>query len=223
MSAAGSFVRLEEETDAPAAAGLLAKVGLTFSHWRSYGKLIGFGLFTFVFVATDGVTVAVVNSALADQMVAALPVPADKTPYFVTVVLVFVALFTGLGAIGLLSLVAPTGYDNNAPRLMKSPAELSRRYPAIFRLQSAHQNSLEWIAMMAPCFWAASSLDVPQQALAKLSVFILAMRVLYVLFYLLNEDLLRTSCFLFAVTGLIDVGLGGLYPDYFTERYGVAR
>ena len=73
--------------------------------------------------------------------------------------------------------------------------------------------------MLLPCFWAASELAMPPRLFAKLAVLALLARLLYTLAYALNEDLLRTWAFLVAVSALLDIGTGAVFPDSLT-RYG---
>ena len=47
----------------------------------------------------------------------------------------------------------------------------------------------------------------------------LGTRVMYVLMYVLNEDLLRTTSFLLSVTALLDLGFGAVFPSLL-DRYG---
>lgn len=193
-------------------AGLLAKVGLTLTGWKGVGKIVGIALFGAAFFGSDYLTVLFVRSSFSDWLIELLPVPTAQAPFFVAVFLTGVALATGLAAIGLLGIFAPDGYDNSYPRQMKSPSVMAGTFPVAFRVQSAHNNSLEWLGYMMPCFWAAHELGMEQRIFAKLSVFVLLCRIAYVIMYVVNEDFLRTSCFLLAVTALIDIGLGAVLP-----------
>ena len=55
-------------------------------------------------------------------------------------------------------------------------------------------------------------IEQPRLLFAKLAVFILVSRVLYIVAYTLDEDLLRTLFFVSAVSGIFDVGLGAIFP-----------
>ena len=201
----------------PTRTSLLAKVGLTFTGWRGPPKLFGFALFAFFFVATDYWTKMLVRSAFADAALAAMPVPVEHVPFLVAAALVALTLATGLTPIALLSLLSPTGYDNNQPRVMKSIG-MAQTYPVLFRVQCAHNNSLEFLAMVAPCLWAARELEMERPLFAKLTLCMLGTRLLYVLAYVLNEDLVRTTCFLLSVTALLDLGFGAVFPALL-DRY----
>merc|ERR1712070_903700 len=102
-------------------------------------------------------------------------------------------------------------YDNSTPRKMKGPA-LADSFPTLFRLQSAHNNTFECIAVATACFWAAASHAVEPLLFAKLALLVLVSRILYVIAYVLDEDFCRTSLFALASTVIIDIGLVAIFP-----------
>ena len=207
-------------TPTPATPGLLGRCcGLTMSDGASWPKAVKNALlFTIGFVGSDYLMVAFATQPFSDPMLSLFPVPVERVPYLVIIALVVIALGLALLVIAALSFVVPTGYNNSTPRLMKSAEQLDQ-YPFLFRLQSAHNNSLEFLAMLLPSFWAASELAMPPRLFAKLSVLALLARLLYVLAYALNEDLLRTWSFFVAISALLDVGFGAVFPESL-ERYG---
>ena len=150
------------------------------------------------------------HSPLVDQMVEALPVPIKRVPFLVAMLVALIGLSTGLGAIFALGAVVPAGYNNSSPRKMKSATELGSRYPAIFRLQSAHFNTLEFLAMMMPCYWAAYELEVPPMLFAKASLLTLISRIVYVIMYICNFDYFRTTAFGISVATIAFVGITAL-------------
>ena len=91
-----------------------------------------------------------VTNSISDTVLASLGVPAAKVPALVGVSISLLAFFVELPVI--MGLAATKGYDNSMPRVFKASDTL-KEYPVMFRLQSAHNNTLEFLAMMAPCFW----------------------------------------------------------------------
>lgn len=189
--------------------GVLARCGLTFSGsvWRAVL------LVPPVLACTNWLVHEYSRSSLSDALVAALPVTVEKVPFFVAVWMVCLTLLTGFFAIVGLAICAPAGYDNNAPRKMKAPGEMADRYPTLFRMQSAHNNSYEHLMLMMPCFWAAHSLDLEPLLFAKLSALILVARVAYIVAYVANEDLFRSFFFVVSVTAITRLGFGSLFPE----------
>ena len=80
-----------------------------------------------------------------------------------------------------LAAMDPGGYENTMPRHAQTPDKLAKSFPSLFRLKSAHNNTLECLAMMAPVFWAAQTLKLDELVFAKLSVLFLLARTAYVL------------------------------------------
>ena len=66
--------------------------------------------------------------------------------------------------------------------------------------------------MATPCFWAATPHGLEPLLFAKLAVFLFASRVLYIVAYVLDEDILRTFFFVSAITAAFDIGLGAIFP-----------
>ena len=191
--------------------GLLGTAGVTLSASSYAGVVKGLALFPLLIVAANMGIVLFVKSAISDQLVTALPVPVEKVPALVVIAMVVLAVATGLLVILGLNLFAG-GYDNSQPRKMKGPA-LADSYPSLFRLQSAHNNTIECLAMIAACFWAATTHSLDALLFAKLALVILASRLLYVVVYVLDEDFLRTGCFILAITGMTDIAIGAVFPS----------
>lgn len=190
--------------------GLLSAIGITLNASSFAGVVKGMALFPLLIVAANVGIVFFVKSAISDQIVTALPVPVEKVPALVVISMVVLVVATGLLVIVGINLLAG-GYDNSQPRKMKGPA-LADSYPTLFRLQSAHNNTIECLAMTTACFWAATTHPLAPLIFAKLALVILASRLLYVAAYVLDEDFLRTGCFILAITGMTDIAIGAVFP-----------
>ena len=121
-----------------------------------------------------------VASPASEMVLAALPVPVEKVPFLVAASLPALIFISGLLPIMGLAAAKPDGYDNRHPRLMKTAESLMPKYPLNFRLQSAHNNTIEMVAMAAPAFFVAHALGLNQLLLAKLSVLLLLVRLVYI-------------------------------------------
>ena len=119
-------------------------------------------------------------SAMALTLLADKGVPVTSVPAFCAACMPMWAFLVNFPVI--LGLAASKdGYENTMPRNAQSPDKLSA-YPTLFRFKSAHNNTVECLAMMAPCFWVAQTLKLDEVVFAKLSVLFLATRILYVVF-----------------------------------------
>ena len=67
--------------------------------------------------------------------------------------------------------------------------------------------------MVIACFWAATTHSLDAQLFAKLALSVLASRLLYVVVYVLDEDFLRTSCYILAIAGMTDIAIGAVFPE----------
>jgi len=151
-----------------------------------------------------------VTSPMSDTVLAFLGVPAAKVPALVGVSISLLAFFVQFPVI--MGLAATKGYDNSMPRVFKASDSL-KEYPVMFRLQSAHNNTLEFLAMMAPCFWSASTIGLDQLLFAKLSSLILLCRVIYAVAYALDSNLIRTTIFMVGFNAMACIGLAPIFPD----------
>jgi uncharacterized MAPEG superfamily protein len=158
-----------------------------------------------------------VVSAFSDSCLAILAasgVPAKNVPMFIAVMMVLVAWLSCFFALGVIAYCKkPEGYDNSMPRLLKNSAEFAKTYPVSYRLQCAHNNSLEALNFMTPCFWAAHTLGLEEVLFAKLAVMFLFVRLVYIVMYAVDSNGLRTTVFTTGMTILILMVLGGLWPS----------
>lgn len=191
--------------------GVLSTFGLTLSASSFGGVLKGMAFFPVLIVAANVAAIQFVKSPVSDELIKAMPVPVSKVPSLVIVAMVVLAAASGVFVIIGLNLLSG-GYDNSKPRKLKGPA-LADSYPTLFRLQSAHNNTFESIIMVTACFWAAAQESLDPLLFAKLALFTLVSRVLYILAYVLDEDFLRTGFFVCAITGITDIGIGAVFPE----------
>ena len=150
-------------------------------------------------------------SAMALTLLADKGVPVASVPAFCAACmpmwafLVNVPVIMGLAA-------SKDGFENTMPRNAHSPDKLTA-YPTLFRFKSAHYNTVEALAMMAPCFWVAQTLKLDEVVFAKLSMLFLTARILYVFCYVLNSDALRTTVFMVSFFCLNAIAFGALFPS----------
>mmetsp|Transcript_23446 Transcript_23446/g.77858 ORF Transcript_23446/g.77858 Transcript_23446/m.77858 type:complete len:201 (-) Transcript_23446:258-860(-) len=197
--------------------GLFSTFGLTFSATGYAGVIKGLALFPLLLPAAHFAAYTFVTSPVSDSVLDALPVPVPKVPALVAFLLVALAAGSGLVAIVAINLLGGH-YDNHTPRVLKGPA-LSEELPAVYRLQCAHNNSIECLAYVTPAFWMASAHELPPPLCAKLSLFLLAARVAYIAAYVVNEDFLRTAFFVCGIASIVELCVGSLFPETLT-RYG---
>eukprot|EP00308_Calcidiscus_leptoporus_P018301 CAMPEP_0119379976 /NCGR_PEP_ID=MMETSP1334-20130426/54966_1 /TAXON_ID=127549 /ORGANISM="Calcidiscus leptoporus, Strain RCC1130" /LENGTH=192 /DNA_ID=CAMNT_0007399637 /DNA_START=31 /DNA_END=609 /DNA_ORIENTATION=+ len=177
-------------------------------------------LFPPVIAACGAILSYFINSPISLSLVEAMPVPVEKVPFFVAALMPIIVFVSGVVPIMALAAVAPAGYNNETPRQAKSPKALEP-YPTIFRLQSAHNNTIESMGMMMPAFWVAHTLALEKVLFAKLSVLYLGCRLAFLVFYGINSDCLRTMAFLIGFFSLVTMGFAPLFPATVFPALGV--
>ena len=121
--------------------------------------------FPVIFAVAGYAVKSFVTSPISDTVLASLDVPLAKVPALAAVSLVALAFLSVVPTI--LGLSMYQVYDNSNPRGTKSRENL-KNYPTIHRMQNAHDNTLEFLALMAPCLWSASTLGLDELLFAKL-------------------------------------------------------
>ena len=121
--------------------------------------------FPVIFAVAGYAVKSFVTSPISDTVLASLNVPLAKVPALAAVSLVALAFLSVVPTI--LGLSMYQVYDNSNPRGTKSRENL-KNYPTIHRMQNAHDNTLEFLALMAPCLWSASTLGLDELLFAKL-------------------------------------------------------
>lgn len=161
-----------------------------------------------------------VTSPVVEAVLKSLPFTVDKVPMVVAASMAPLIFISGVVPIMGLAYVEPNGYDNVNPRMMKSAGGALGKYPVLFRLQSAHQNTVELAAMAAPSFWVASTLGLPSLLFAKLASLALLARLLYFPAYALGIDYLRTTLFAISFFAITLIGFAPLFPETILPALG---
>jgi len=194
-------------------ASIFRAFGLTF-------KDVGFVKLNIFFPAMLGVShltvTAFCSSGLSAAAVAALPVPAEKVPFFVAAVLPIIAVLCAIVALQTIAAIGTNGYQNQSGREQKY-VELPGW---ISRVRSAQNNTWEACICMGCCFYVAGGLDLPKPLFAKLATLFLGCRVAYPLFFGLDLDLLRTQCWLIGLYTLLMTAFAALFPDVVLPMLG---
>ena len=167
-------------------------------------------LFPVIFAISAYAVKSFVTSPISDQLLAALDVPLAKVPALAAVSLSALAFFSVVPTI--LGLSFYQAWDNSNPRAAKT-REALKPFPAIGRIQSAHDNTLEFLAYMAPCLWSASTLGLDELLFAKLSALVLIARVAYLPLYWLDSNALRTTAFTIALFANLAIGFAPIFPE----------
>ena len=173
------------------------------------------------FAAPGFVVKTFLTAPEVEAVLKGLPIATEKIPYVVAAALGPIIFISGLVPIMGLAVVAPDGYDNVNPRMMKS-AEGMKAYPVLHRLQSAHQNTVECAAMAAPAFWVASTLGLESLLFAKLSALLLLARLAYFPFYAMGLDALRTTIFAVGFFATTLIGFAPIFPETILPLIGQA-
>ena len=165
-------------------------------------------------VVLGGVFLAIKSylaSPLSDQLVAAYPVPVDQVPVFSAVLMAFYAFFSGIIAI-MVTAAITNHMDNNTPRITRGP-DLIKVSPVAYRFMCVHNNSIEVVVYMIPCYWAALALKLDPLLFAKLSALLPPARALYSVFYVVDNDVLRSTSFVFQSESIFLIGFASMFPS----------
>jgi uncharacterized MAPEG superfamily protein len=186
-------------------------------------------------VAAPVISALFVNSSLSSFLVAALPTTVERVPHLMLLVMVLLAfginmpviLYIGERALPSFFLlfcvpsffflfrtaaVRERGYDNSTPRRSQAYF-LNKEHGLAFRLKSAHLNTSENIPTMTAAIFIATSLDLDKVLVAKMTVFYIINRILYVVFYALNIDFLRTFAFIVSFVGMVIMMILAIFPS----------
>lgn len=154
-----------------------------------------------------------VTSPIVESTLKSLPFAVDKIPFIVAAAFPPLIFISGIvPAMGLAALETG-GYDNQHPRMMRSATGAIQKYPTLFRMQSAHQNTIECAAMMTPAFWVASTLGLDNLLFAKLASLVLLARVAYFPAYGIGLDALRTCLFALAFFSITAIAFAPIFPN----------
>ena len=193
-------------------ATFLRSIGLSFAD-------VGFVKLNVFFGPMLGVahmTVAMwCKSEMSLSAVSQMPLPAEKVPFFVILLMPIIAILCAIIALETISAIAPTGYQSQKGREQKDLGNLAKaKLPGwIGRTQAAQYNTFECCIYMLCSFFIANELGVPKLLFAKIATLLLLLRVIYPFFYALDLDMFRTQAWLTGLYACVFLGLAALFPD----------
>ena len=166
-----------------------------------------------------------VSSELSTSAVNAMPVAADKVPYFVVAVMPLLAVMCAIAVIFGLAIKAPNGYESQSSRLQKAPGAMAAKgLPGwLDRVQDAQYNTFEAAITMVCSFFVASSLNLEPTLYAKLATLVLLLRVAYPFAYGMDIDIVRTQLWLTALIALVVCSFGALFPETVLPLFGCSQ
>ncbi|GMI41672.1 hypothetical protein TeGR_g1727 [Tetraparma gracilis] len=190
-----------------ALASALRSAGLTFDDCGFF-KLNAW--FPVLLIGANVSLITWCRSNVATLAVAMMPVPEAKVPFFVIAFMPIIAIVCTIVAIQSIAAIKPRGA---AGRIRGgSVAELG--LPAwIDRLQQAQYNTWECCTCTVCTFFVAVSLGLPDVLFAKMATFLLLVRVLYVLAYVLDLDFVRTLLWLAGTSTCLLAAFAALFPE----------
>jgi len=150
------------------------------------------------------------KSALSDALLSLAPVSIDKIPYLCLFVLLQIWLLTRIAIVFGLANTTKHGYDNKTPRRTKTVEHMGELF---FKLQCAHENTLEAIVVATAAAVVASNLGLDPIIFAKLSIFNLLARVVYPFLYAFGPDMIRTIIFTFGFFSSLGIIAYSLFPE----------
>lgn len=159
------------------------------------------------------VTIATLRkTAFSDTLLSLAPVDTHKIPYLCLFVVVQIWMFTRLVIPFSLSNRATKSvyYENKTPRLQNTVDYLG---DILYKLQCAHENTLEAIVMATVAVVTASNLGLDQVVFAKLSIFNLLARMAYPFLSVLGPDMIRSAVFAFGFFSSMWIVMYSLFPE----------
>lgn len=167
-----------------------------------------------IFPLQFAVNVAIIDmlrkSAFSGALLTLAPVSLEKTPYFCLFVLIQIwALTKILVALGLAN-SSKRNYENKAPRRMNTVEYMG---DSLYKLQCAHENTLEAIVMATVAVITATNLDLEPTVVSKLSMFNLLARIAYPFLYVNGPDMIRSIVFSFGLFSSVWIVIYRLFPD----------
>ena len=153
---------------------------------------------------------ALLQSSFSDTLLSILPVTTDKVPYFCLFILLFLWIFTRIAVILGLANTRKPGYDNKTPRRTNTVEYLGND---LYKLQCAHDNTLEAIVVATVASVVASNLDLDSVVFAKLSIFNLVARIVYPYLYVYGPDMVRSIVFAFGFFSSLGIITCSLFPQ----------
>jgi uncharacterized MAPEG superfamily protein len=154
---------------------------------------------------------ALVKTKFSDILLSLAPVELEKVPYFCLLGLIAIwATVKIVVAFGVAnSPHCKHAYRNDQPRTMNNIEYMGK---VLYRLQCAHENTLEALAVATAVAVIGSNTDIEATIFAKLSMFTLVARVIYPFIYALGPDLIRSVVFSFGLCSSLWIAVYGLFP-----------
>lgn len=102
-----------------------------------------------------------------------------------------------------------SAYDSETPRKSNTVEHLGE---ALFKLQCAHDNTIETVVVATVAVIAASNLGLDVAIFAKLSMFNLLARAVYPALYVFAPDMIRSLVFTFGFFSSLMIITYSLFP-----------
>lgn len=155
---------------------------------------------------------AFVKTKFSDTVLSFAPAELEKVPYFcllgLIAIWVTIKLVVGFGVAN--SPHCKNAYRNDQPRTMNNIEYMGK---VLYRLQCAHENTLEALAVATAVAVIGSNTDIEAAIFAKLSIFTLVASIIYPFFYALGPDLIHSVVFSFGFSSSLWIAVYGLFPE----------
>ena len=193
-------------------ASFLRNLGLSFADVGFVKLNVFFGPMVLL---AHGIVTTWCKSEMSLAAVNQMPVPAEKVPFFVLILMPIIAILCAIIALEALSALASTGYQSQKGREQKDAGNLAKAgLPGwISRTQAAQYNTFECCILMLCTFFVAKELAVPKLLFAKIATLLLLLRVTYPVLYATDLDMFRTQVWLTGTYPCVLLGFAALFPD----------
>ena len=149
---------------------------------------------------------------VSEQLLAEMPVDADKVPFLALFVMILIAFFSNLVVVFYIAIFRKNGYDNNNPR--EEQPKFLANHGFASRMKAAHNNTNENLPHLAVAIYTAISLGLDKVLTAKMCIFYIINRLIFVVTYGINLDAVRTISYVAAFfTGLIMMAMA-IFPAF---------
>lgn len=149
---------------------------------------------------------------ISDQLLAQMPVDADKVPFLAMMVMILLAFFANLVVIFYIAIFRKGGYDNNHPR--EEQAKFLQNHGFAARMKAAHNNTNENLPALAAGIFTAISLGLDKVLTAKMCIFYMINRIIFVVTYGLNLDLVRTVVYVMGFFTVLMMMAMSIFPEF---------
>jgi len=149
---------------------------------------------------------------ISDQLLKQVPVAVDKVPYLMMLGMVFMQFVCNIVCVMYIAAFRQGGYDNNTPREAQPKFLENHKFAA--RMKAAHFNTLEQIPIFATACFTAILLKLDPVLTAKLALLHNLSRVVYIVTYGLNIDIVRTFVFVVGFFSCIFMSAMAIFPGF---------